>query len=127
MYQLVQLSPPVSRIIAAQAGLTFAVSALALFLSVEQAYSALLGGVSVVAPGVVAAGIYERSAGRGLRPIIQGELWKFVLSIGLFIGVFTLVSSLSAKFFFGTFILVQTTYAWAPLLEARRLRNRPKS
>lgn len=54
-----------------------------------------------------------------MRRIVRGELVKFILSIVLFIGVFTLVNPLSALFFFATFIGVQLLYAVIPFIEAK--------
>lgn len=126
MHQFMQLRSPVSRIIAAQLAATLIVSVVAVLAGWQAAYSAMLGGLSVVVPGAVVAGIYERSAGRLMRPVIQGELWKFALSIICFTGVFTLVRPLNAGFYFGMFVMAQAMFAVIPLIDASRLRSPPK-
>ena len=54
-----------------------------------------------------------------LRRMVRGELLKFLLSIGLFVGIFVAVHPLNALFFFGTFVGMQLLYAIVPLVEAR--------
>ncbi len=75
-------------------------------------------GLGTVVPGT---GSQEKALGtdKVMRRIVRGELVKFILSIVLFIGVFTLVNPLSALFFFATFIGVQLLYAVIPFIEAK--------
>lgn len=75
-------------------------------------------GLGIVGQGT---GSQEKALGadKVLRQIVRGELVKFILSIVLFIGVFTLVKPLNALFFFATFIGMQLLYAVVPLFEAR--------
>ena len=91
-------------------------------------YSALLGGLVCVVPGlyVLAMSIRPAASGSsGIGNVLRGEAGKFALSIMLFALIFTFVQPINVLVFFGTFVGLQLLYAIVPLIEAKRLENWP--
>ena len=118
----------VTLIVVAQLSVMFITAAVCLLLDEVAAYSSLLGGFVALAPGVYAAlRLLRRSRadGSGLAPVLLGELGKFVLSISLFVVVFSFIRPLNVLSFFGTFMALQLVYVVVPVIEAKRLRAWP--
>lgn len=93
------------------------------------AYSAFLGGMSSLIPGVLAVWRLRRAEGRaeanGIGSVLQSEIWKYAGSAVMFIAVFVLVKPLNAGYFFGAFIAVHLLYVVIPVMQARQLRSAP--
>ena len=124
MAKLIQ--SPFFRIVIAQFIATILASASCLVLGKVAVYSALLGGLVCVAPGltVLAMSIRPAASGSsGIGNVLRGEAGKFALSIMLFALIFTFVQPINVLVFFGTFVGLQLLYAIVPLVEAKRLEN----
>ena len=125
-YKAVTASP-IFRIVAAQVIATLLASASCLAISRLAALSALLAGVVCIVPGILVLVMSLRPAPTGttgLGKVLKGEAGKFLLSIAMFVLVFTLVKPLDAVVFFATFAGLQVIVGLVPLLEARKLMNR---
>ena len=121
------LKGSVGRIVIVQFIVMVLAAAGCLLVDMVAAYSALLGGLVCVVPGVYAAARFYgkiSKEGTGLTPVLLGELGKLTFSIAIFVAVFVLVEPLNMLSFFATFIGLQLIYIAVPLLEANRLRNR---
>ncbi len=99
---------PVYRIVIAQFVATLLISASFLIIDQITAWSALLGGLVCVIPGVYVLLFSswrrpQAAEGTGLGIILGGEAGKYGLSILLFVLVFTLVQPLDPLVFFGVF------------------------
>lgn len=103
--------PPFKRIFITQCLVLVCVSAGLLLRDLVTAYSALLGGLIVVAPNVYFASLAFRYSGARAandvaKSLYRGEVGKFVLTAILFACVFALVKPLSAAALFATFIMM---------------------
>ena len=99
---------PVYRILSLQLVMTLLVATSFLVVSEITAWSALLGGLVCVIPGIyiLLMSSWRRpqtAAGTGLGIVLSGEAGKYGLSILLFVLVFTWVQPLDPLVFFGVF------------------------
>ena len=120
-YALIPESP-LYRIVTAQFIATLLASALCWVVDGVAAYSALLGGLVCVVPGLymVIVSLRARQSAR-LGSVIRGEVGKFALTAALFALVFVFIKPLNVLAFFGTFGGLQLLYAIIPVVMARRL------
>jgi ATP synthase protein I len=108
-----------------------AIIALVLLLAfgIQAAFSALLGGMVAIIPiALFARKLFYYQGARAARQIVKsfyiGEALKMLLSMTLFILVFTLLR-INPLAFFITYIVVLMCYWFAPLIFANK-QNRPK-
>lgn len=128
-----RLKSPVDRVVLTQFIATVIATLVILIVDWVAAYSAFFGGMSSVIPGALALArvrmaTRQESVGgtesaESIKPVLQGELWKFAASIAMFTMVFVLVKPLAPEFFFGAFVAVHLLYAVVPYVEAKRLRS----
>ena len=117
----------IGEIFVLQLSVVLVIALFCLFRDVVAAYSAIVGGLVCVLPGLYAAIRMSKKIGRdssGLSPVLAGELGKLALSIALFVMAFMIIKPLDAVSFFGTFMASQLVYIAAPLVRANRLRYR---
>lgn len=86
----------------------------------RHAYSALLGGLICIIPGYVfALNVFKYSGAQALKKIVQRLYWgeglKLIMTFLLFALVFIFIP-IEALPFFITFIAIQLSYWFAPLL-----------
>ena len=112
---------PLLRVVAVQTLLTAFLSVTLWFFDWVAAYSALLGGLACVLPGLYlfATSLQPPSAGSGLGKALKGEAGRLAITIAIFLGVFALVRPLDVLAFFGAFAVLQLAYwvalvAWRP-------------
>ncbi|QRN04984.1 F0F1 ATP synthase subunit I [Legionella sp. MW5194] len=103
---------------------------LVLFYGQHEAISALLGGLVAVLPSFFfARTLFKHQGARAAKKIINrfyaGEALKILISIGLFILVFTFYKVKPLAFFL-TYIVVVLNFWFTPLFLANK-QNRPKS
>ncbi|MDX1836248.1 ATP synthase subunit I [Legionella taurinensis] len=103
---------------------------LFLFYGQHEAISALLGGLVAVLPSFFfARTLFKHQGARAAKKIINrfyaGEALKILISIGLFILVFTFYKVKPLAFFL-TYIVVVLNFWFTPLFLANK-QNRPKS
>ena len=99
---------PVYRILSLQLVITLLVATSFLVVSELTAWSALLGGLVCVIPGIYILLLSswrhpQTAASTGLGIVLSGEAGKYGLSIVLFVLVFTLVQPLDPLVFFSVF------------------------
>ena len=115
-----------SQVFTVQTIVTLLVAVVCLLIDPVAGYSALLGGLVCMIPGVYAM-VRMTKARRvkdpGLSAVLSGEVGKLVLSVALFAIVFVTVRPLKVEAFFGTFVILQLLYILIPFREAVRLRR----
>ncbi len=118
---------PLTRIVIAQVIVTVLSSAALWVFDWVAAYSALLGGLTCVIPGLytLATSLQGGDAGNGFARVIKGEGGRLAITIAMFLAVFIFVKPLNVLAFFGLFAVLQFFYAVVPVLDARRLRRPP--
>lgn len=112
---------PLKIVLRIQLSITLVVMCVSwLFLDIDSAISALLGGaISVVATaafGVLVSQHKGYTAAAAVRTALRAEAVKIVLTISLLWGVFKFYEDVKPFVFIGTFILIVLTYSMALLV-----------
>lgn len=114
-----------------QASVTLVFAAFcALVYGTNAASSALLGGIVCIIPNAYfASKLFKYQGARSAKLIVnsfyKGEALKIVISIFLFTAVF-LLFKITPLAFFVSYIMIQTTHWFAPLIIVNK-QNRPES
>ncbi|MCW8399096.1 F0F1 ATP synthase subunit I [Legionella sp. PATHC038] len=114
-----------------QSGVTLVFAALcALVYGTNAASSALLGGVVCIVPNAYfASKLFKYQGARSAKQIVnsfyKGEALKIIISIFLFTAVF-LLFKITPLAFFVSYIMIQMTHWFAPLIIVNK-QNRPES
>ena len=107
--------------------MTIFVTVACLAIGRTAAMSALLAGLSCIAPTVFVLLVSLRQVqpgDTGLGLVLKGEAGKFGLTIALLAVIFVSVEMLNVAAFFGTFVLMQVCQAVVHFIEANRLMRK---
>ena len=120
----------VKRLLILQLGLTLLTAMFAAFFSAKAASSASLGGLVCIIPNACFGRmVFKHRGARAARQIIssfyKGEAFKVTLTVILFALIF-INYSIAPLAFFLTYIIVQFSHWFAPLVLANK-RNRRES